>query len=50
MNDIMYEPRCLKCKDLGWIVANDREYPCECQVDDTEFAIARDLNEEDYDY
>lgn len=50
MNDIMFEPRCPKCKDLGWIAVNDREYPCDCNVDGTEYEIARDLDEENYDY
>jgi len=45
----MFEPRCQKCKDLGFIVVNDREYPCECQVSDIEYEIARDLDmEEEY--
>lgn len=47
MNDIMFEPRCPKCRDLGWIVIDDREYPCECQVNDTDYDLDRDL-EEDY--
>lgn len=50
MNDIMFEPRCTKCKDTGWITTGDRENPCECQVDDAEYAMTRDLGEEDYDY
>jgi len=49
MNDFMYEPRCPKCKDAGWITNGDHEYPCECQVSDIEFAIARDLEDEDYE-
>lgn len=31
MNDFMFEHRCPKCKDLGWITVGDNEYPCECQ-------------------
>lgn len=50
MNDFMYEPRCPKCKDLGWIVVNDREYPCECQSNESTHEVVRDSDEDDYDY
>jgi len=49
MNDFMFEPRCPKCKDNGWIVDVDREYPCECRVSNADYYIERDIEDETYD-